>query len=108
MALRVLLFIVGLTVAVLAALIPSGVLPWIVGGTGILTGLVVSREPIRPLVISTVLVVSLSAIREQFFNPSWLTNVVFFVRVYVAHIGLAAGLLGALVPRVGGEPRLPA
>jgi hypothetical protein len=102
------LFILGIIVAVVAAFVPSSVLPWVVGGTGILTGMVASREPTRTLIVSTVLVVSLSAIREQFFNPAWLTNAVFFVRVYVAHVGLAAGLLAVLVPRVSEEPRLPA
>jgi len=101
------LILLSLIVAVVASFVPSSVLPWVVGGTGILTGIVVSRQPFRALVVSTVLVVALSAIREQFFNPAWLTNAVFFVRVYVAHVGLAAGVLTALVPRVSDEPRLP-
>ena len=54
------------------------------------------------LVLSIVLVVSLSAIREQPFNPLWLVDLPFFIRVYVAHVGLAVGPLGVLAPRPDG------
>ena len=97
------LFIVGIIIAAIATFVSSSVLPWVVGGTGIVTGIVAWKRGMTGiLVLSIVLVVSLSAIREQPFNPTWLTDVVFFIRVYVAHVGLATGLLGVLAPRPNG------
>lgn len=95
------LFLLGIIVAAAVALIGgTGVLPWIVGGLGIVTGFVAwkfTRSGI--LICCIVLVVCLSAIREQPFNPAWLTDVVFFVRVFVAHVGLAAGALAVFAPQ---------
>ena len=97
------LFVVGVVLAAIASVVDLGLLPWIVGGTGIVTGIVAWKRGMRGiLVLSIVLVVSLSAIREQPFNPRWLTDLVFFIRVYVAHVGLAVGLLGVLAPRPDG------
>jgi hypothetical protein len=97
------LFLVGIVIAAIAAFVPSNILPWVVGGTGLLTGFLAWKEGTRGIVIlAIVLVVSLSAIREQYFNPHWLTDVVFFIRVFVAHVGLASGLLGVLLPRTAG------
>jgi hypothetical protein len=94
------LFVVGLIVAAIAAFVPSAILPWVVGGLGILTGIVGWTRSTRGLVIAAiVLVVAMSAILQQFFNPKWLNDVVFFARVYVAHIGLAAGLLSIFAPK---------
>ena len=94
------LFVVGLVIALVAAFVPSAILPWVVGGTGILTGLVVWKQAARGVVITTILlVVSLSAILQQPFNPTWLEDSVFFIRVFIAHIGLAAGLLAVFAPR---------
>lgn len=102
MAVRI-LFVVGIVVAAIAAFVSFGLLPWIVGGTGIVTGIVAWKLGMRGvLVLTIVLVVSLSAIREQPFNPAWLTELVFFIRVYVAHVGLAVGLLGVLAPHPDG------
>ena len=102
MAIRI-LFLVGILIAVVASLVPSSLLPWVVGGTGILTGILAWRAGARGiLILAIVLVVSLSAIREQPFNPEWLTAAVFFIRVYVAHVGLACGLLGVLAPQKDG------
>ena len=102
MAVRV-LFVIGIVVAAIASVVDFGLLPWIVGGTGIVTGIVAWKRGMRGiLILSIVLVVSLSAIREQPFNPRWLTDLVFFIRVYVAHVGLAVGLLGVLAPRPDG------
>ena len=94
------LFALGIVIAIIAAFVPSNILPWVVGGTGILTGIVAWKLDTKGIVIvAIVLVVSLSAIREQFFNPKWLTDSVFFIRVFVAHVGLATGLLGVFAPR---------
>ena len=102
MAVRI-LFIAGIVIAVVASLVSSSLLPWVVGGTGILTGIIAWRTRARGiLILAIVLVVSLSAIREQPFNPEWLTAAVFFIRVFVAHVGLASGLLGVLAPQKEG------
>ncbi len=94
------LFLIGAALAAIAAFVPSNILPWVVGGTGILTGVIAWWQGTRGIVVlMIVLVVSLSAIRDQFFNPKWLTDVVFFIRVYCAHAGLAAGILGVLAPK---------
>jgi hypothetical protein len=94
------LFLLGIVLAVAAAFVGGNILPWIVGGTGILTGFAAwkfARSGI--LICAIVLVVCLSAIREQPFNPSWLTDIVFFVRVFVAHVGLAGGVLAIFAPQ---------
>jgi hypothetical protein len=94
------LFVIGLVIAVIAAFVPSAILPWVVGGTGILTGIIAWKQGARGIVLATiVLVVSLSAILQQWFNPRWLSDMLFFIRVYIAHIGLAAGLLTVFAPR---------
>jgi hypothetical protein len=98
-------FVIGALLGAVAAFVPSAVLPWVVGGAGIGTGIVAWRKgtPNVPL-MSILLVVSLSAIIQQPFNPSWLTQGVFFFRVYVAHVGLALGLLAILAARPNDEP----
>lgn len=95
------LFAIGIVIAAVVALTNAGgIAPWIVGGTGILTGIVAwKNRTIGILLISIALIVALSAIREQPFNPSWLTSVVFFVRVFVAHVALAAGVLNFFLPQ---------
>ena len=93
------LFAVGIALAVVAAFVPSAILPWIVGGTGIVTGIVAWKFGVRMILPVVVLVVSLSAILQQFFNPKWLNDTVFFVRVFVAHVGLGNGVLMVFVPR---------
>ena len=94
------LFAIGILLAAVAAFYPSPILPWLVGGTGILTGVVAWHHRTRGILIAAIaLVVALSAIREQPFNPAWLTEVVFFVRVFVAHVALAAGALAVFAPR---------
>ncbi len=98
LALRV-LFAIGILLALIAAFVTSAVLPWVVGGFGILTGIVGWKMRTRGLVIAAiVLVVSLSAILQQPFNPKWLEDAVFFVRVFVAHVGLGAGVLTVFAP----------
>ena len=101
------LFLIGLVASALALFVEP--LPdvhlviavWLVlGGLGIVTGIVAWKAATRGIVVLTiVLVVSLSAILLQPYNPHWLQNIVFWIRVFVAHIGLAAGILGVLLPR---------
>jgi uncharacterized membrane protein SirB2 len=88
MKLRTLAFLAGLVVAVICAFFTSSVLPWVVGGLGILVGLfnVTEGEQKRLLLCGIGLVVALTAIHAQTFNPEWLEQVVFFVRVFVAHV----------------------
>ena len=94
-----LMFAIGIVLALIAAFVPSAILPWVVGGFGILTGIVGWKMRTRSLVIAAiVLVVSLSAILQQTFNPKWLEDSVFFVRVFVAHVGLGAGVLTIFAP----------
>jgi hypothetical protein len=93
------LFVVGIIVAAITAFVPSAILPWVVGGTGIVTGIVAWKQGTKGIVIAAiVLIVATSAILQQTFNPKWLEDVVFFVRVFVAHVGLAAGLLIVFAP----------
>lgn len=101
------LFLIGLVASALALFVEP--LPnvhlviavWLViGGLGIVTGIVAWKTATRGIVMLTiVLVVSTSAILLQPYNPQWLENAVFWIRVFVAHVGLAAGILGVLLPR---------
>jgi len=96
------LFLVGILFAVLMRFWGGydGVFPWLLGGLGIVTGIVAWRERTAGILIASIaLIVALSAIKEQPFNPTWLTSGVFYVRVFVAHVALAAGLLAVFAPR---------
>lgn len=101
------LFLIGVVIAALSAFrdpnpdVPLVILTWLlIGGLGVVTGIVAWKAATRGIVMLTiVLVVSLSAILLQPYNPHWLQNIVFWIRVYVAHLGLAAGVLGVLLPR---------
>lgn len=95
MKLRTLAFAAGLIVAVICAFFTSSVLPWVVGGLGILVGLlnVTAGERKRLLLCGIGLVVALTAILAQTFNPDWLSAVVFFIRVFVAHVLLVVSLI---------------
>ena len=96
-----LLFAIGIAIATFVGFTQSGgIFPWIVGGTGIITGIFAWRWETPGILITAIaLIVALSAIREQPFNPDWLTRVVFFIRVFVAHVALAAGALQVFLPR---------
>jgi len=95
MNLRTLAFAAGLLVAVISAFVESSILPWVTGGLGIVVGLlnVTEAEQKRVLLCGIGLVVALTAILAQTFNPEWLSHVVFFVRVFVAHILLVVALI---------------
>jgi hypothetical protein len=105
-----LFFIVGLLLAVLCAvylgiLAPEvmhvaapnflgSVLPWLVGGAGILAGLFnTSRKTKTSLFTLIGLVVALTAILTQPYNHVWLSHTVFFVRVFFAHALLSVSVL---------------
>jgi len=93
------LFAIGIVIALVAAFVPSAILPWVVGGTGIVTGIVAWKLNVRMMLPAIVLIVALSAILQQFFNPKWLNDAVFFVRVFVAHVGLGNGVLMVFAPK---------
>ena len=95
-----LLFAIGIVIAAVVGFTGAGgIFPWIVGGTGLVTGLVAWKHRTAGILITCIaLVVALSAIREQPFNPDFLTRVVFFIRVFVAHVALAAGALTVFLP----------
>ena len=103
------LFVIGVIIAALSAFrdpnpdVPLVIVTWlIIGGLGVVTGVVAWKAATRGIVVLTiVLVVSLSAILLQPYNPHWLNNIVFWLRVYVAHLGLANGALGVLLPKPG-------
>jgi len=110
------LFLLGVVIAVLSLLrdpsfppreappvVPLVIATWlIIGGLGVVTGAVAWKAGTRGIaMLSILLVVSLSAILLQPYNPNWLENIVFWLRVYVAHLGLAYGALGILLPRPG-------
>ena len=96
----------GLLAAVVVALFwKSDLLPWVVGGLGVLLGVLYAGSDSKkgPLLACAALVIALTAIYAQSegsraFNPEWLTETVFFVRVFFAHVLLALGLL-ALVKK---------
>ncbi len=95
------LFLVGVLLALLMRLWGyDSLFPWLLGALGIVTGIVAWKErTVGILIASIALIVALSAIHQQPFNPTWLTSAVFYVRVFVAHVALAAGLLAILAPR---------
>jgi quinol-cytochrome oxidoreductase complex cytochrome b subunit len=89
-------FILGLILALIAGFLRATgatlfILPWLVGGTGIICGLFPASPRERNILFFSLigLVAALSAILLQDFNPGWLTDVVFFVRVLFAHILLS-------------------
>jgi hypothetical protein len=90
-------FIAGIIASVIAAFVSSRFLPWVVGGLGLVTGFLnwqAGNEIV--LLISIGLVVALDSIVQQTFNPKWLTQTVFFVKVYFAHVLLACATLFVL------------
>ena len=76
-------------------------LPWLlVGGAGILCGVFEFPPMEIPIVFLSLigLVVALSAILLQDFNPAWLNAIVFYVRVFFAHFLLSFAFLQLLRP----------
>src|ERR1044072_990680 len=95
-----LLFIVGVVVALAVSLwARGGIFPWILGAFGIVVGILFWKERTAGVLIATIaLVVALSAILQQPLNPEWLSHLVFFVRLFVAHVALPPGALAIFVP----------
>jgi hypothetical protein len=91
-------FLVGLVLAVVAAFVNLGWLPWLVGGLGVIAGFlnVTSTETKIFLIAATGLTVALMAIQAQHYNPAWLTDVVFYVKVFVSHALLIVAFLSVL------------
>ena len=88
-------FFGGLVMAVVASFVTSSILPWIVGGLGVLVGLLnVSASETRSFLVAAIgLTLALYVIEQQGFNPAQLTETVFFVRVFVSHALLIVGFL---------------
>ena len=89
-------FVLGLILALIAGFLRATgytlfILPWLVGGMGIICGLFPPSPRERNIIFYCLigLVVALSAILLQDFNPGWLTDIVFFIRVLFAHILLS-------------------
>src|ERR1051325_1433918 len=95
------LFLVGIVAAVLVACVARGcIFPWSLGAFCIVVGILVWWEGTAGILVATIaLIVALSAIFQQPLNPEWLSHLVFFVRLFVAHVALAAGALAIIVPR---------
>ena len=91
-------FFGGLVLAVVASFVSSAILPWIVGGLGVVVGLLnVTAREVRPFLLAAIgLTLALFVIERQSFNPPQLTETVFFVRVFVSHALLAVGFLQVL------------
>jgi hypothetical protein len=69
-------------------------LPWLVGGAGILAGFLNTSRKTKTAVFTLIgLVVALTAILTQPFNPVWLSHSVFYLRVFFAHALLSASVL---------------
>ena len=88
-------FLAGLALAVVCAFVDLWWLPWLVGGLGVAAGFLnVTAEETRGFLIATIgLVVALTAIHAQHYNPEWLSNIVFYARVFVAHALLIVALM---------------
>jgi hypothetical protein len=99
-------FIIGLLLALLFGFLralgsTAWLVPWLlVGGAGIVCGLlyVAPSERKLTLLILIGLVVALSAILLQDFNPWWLTDIVFWVRVFFAHALLSFSFIHLFKP----------
>jgi hypothetical protein len=100
------IFIIGLLLALLFGYLratgnTAWLLPWLaVGGFGILCGLFnVAAGEINIAFLSLIgLVVALSAILLQDFNPGWLNAIVFYVRVFFAHFLLSFAFIHLVRP----------
>jgi hypothetical protein len=76
--------------------------PWLlVGGVGLICGaLYVYPTDLTVVFLSLIgLVVALSAILLQDYNPRWLSDIVFWARVFFAHFLLSFALLHLVKPR---------
>jgi ABC-type thiamin/hydroxymethylpyrimidine transport system permease subunit len=100
------LLLIGLVLALLFGCLRANgstawPIPWLlVGGLGIACGIFdfLPREAPVALLSLIGLVVALSAILLQDFNPGWLNAIVFYVRVFFAHFLLSFAFLQLLWP----------
>lgn len=90
-----LVFVAGVVLAVVAAYVDFWWLPWLVGGVGIVFGYLV-REGDGVLIALLGLTVALYVIQQQPYNPHWLSEIVFYERVFASHALLLAGLLAVI------------
>ncbi len=98
MKIGLLAFIAGVVLAVIAAVVDTTTfwwLPWLVGGVGIVFGYLV-RDGSGALLALLGLTGALFVIQQQPYNPHWLTEIVFYARVFVSHALLLVGLLAVL------------
>ena len=76
--------------------------PWLLtGGVGLICGAIyVYPADLKAIFLSLIgLVIALSAILLQDYNPKWLSDIVFWVRVFFAHVLLSFTLLHLIKPR---------
>jgi hypothetical protein len=101
-----LLFFLGLLLALIFGYLratgsTAWPVPWLlVGGLGIICGIFdfAPRETTFAFLSLIGLVVALSAILLQDFNPGWLNAIVFYVRVFFAHFLLSFSFLQLFKP----------
>ncbi len=88
-------FIAGLVLAVVAAFVDLGWLPWAVAGLGVVVGLLnVTESETRTFLLAAAgLTIALISIQAQRYNPDWLTDIVFFAKVFVSHALLIVALM---------------
>jgi hypothetical protein len=81
-------FLAGTALAVIVALFIQGnVAPWLVAGLGLAVGFLnVKQAEVGSFLLAGVsLTVSLMAIQGQPYNPTWLTSIVIYEKVFVTH-----------------------
>ncbi len=88
-------FIAGLGLAVVAAFVDLWWLPWLVGGLGLVVGyLNVAETEVKSFLLAGLgLTVALMAIQAQHYNPQWLTDIMFYEKVFVSHALLLVALI---------------
>ena len=93
---RNLFLLVGLVLALITAFVHSAILSWLViGGSGIAFGILNAGPKFgRATFFGALgLVVATTAILLQPFNPPWLGSIVFWLRVFFAHVLLAVSFV---------------
>jgi hypothetical protein len=100
-------FYVGIVVTLICAWLRArgwNAWPWLwlfTGGFGLICGAIyVYPADLKVIFLSLIgLVIALSAILLQDYNPKWLSDIVFWVRVFFAHVLLSFALLHLIKPR---------
>lgn len=89
-------FLAGLVLALIVGLVIKGdLIPWAVAALGVIVGLlnIKASEVKSFLLAATGLTVALISIQAQYYNPQWVTDVVFFEKVFITHALLVVGFL---------------